>query len=77
MEAAQARLSLFMSKCHIVENLMSRLNYDYNLQIIKSPKLAPNARAHPRGTSWSVLLIASYHKEYRQIWLRGGDLYGF
>ena len=24
-EAAQARLSLHMSKCHIVENLMSRL----------------------------------------------------
>ena len=26
-EAAQARLSLFMSKCHIVGNHMSRLNY--------------------------------------------------
>ena len=26
--AAKARLSLFMSKCHIVGNLMSRLNYE-------------------------------------------------
>ena len=28
MEAAQARLSLFMSKCHIGGNHMSRLKYD-------------------------------------------------
>ena len=28
-EAAQASLSLFMSKCHIVGNHMSRLNYDW------------------------------------------------
>ena len=27
-EAAQARLSLHMPKCHIVGNHMSRLNYD-------------------------------------------------
>ena len=27
MEAAQARLSLHLSKCHIVGNHMSRLNY--------------------------------------------------
>ena len=28
-KAAEARLSLFMSKCHIVGNLVSRLNYDF------------------------------------------------
>ena len=28
MEAAQARLNLHLSKCHIVGNLMSRLSYD-------------------------------------------------
>ena len=58
-------------------SLISSTSYDYNLSIIKSPKPALNAQAHPRGTSWSVLLKVSYHKEYNHIWFRGGDLNSF
>ena len=35
-EAAQARLSLRLSKCHIVGNLMSRLNYNILIKDVNS-----------------------------------------
>ena len=38
-EAAQARLSLHLTKCHIVGNLMSWLNYSNILQMNSTSKL--------------------------------------
>ena len=46
---------------------------DYNLPIIKSPKLAPNTQ----GTLWSVLLNVSNHKEYRYNLFKGRNLNSF
>ena len=36
-------------------------------KILKSPKQAPISQE----TSWSALLIVTYHKEYHSIWFRG------
>ena len=60
-KAAQARLSLFMSKCHIVGNHMSRLNYVYAIRRRTSSCQEILGRNTLAQTSLSSLAHARIH----------------